>query len=205
MKSEILFGLLLLFVVAYTGYRIPHKHAYSKLTPKNMNVLPQCSIISTTLTDNLDNDAVEETITFLSPSTSVWGGATHVSINTKDQGISVNGYYRTSNVISIKRDLKILAIELITGKSINTLLYTYKDEQLVRIPVSTEHLPSFAGIVTRNAPEFIDTDNDGTLEMLAYQRYFPPEAKRLVEVYKFDNDMFNKQLEYEEITQDIYL
>lgn len=100
---------------------------------------------------------------------------------------------------------KVLEFQLAGGHSINSLIYRYQNGELIRIPVSTEKLPYFMGIVARNIPEFIDLDNDGILEMLAYYRYFPPEKKRRVEVYKFNGTSFEKQKEYEEKTSEVYL
>lgn len=100
---------------------------------------------------------------------------------------------------------KVLELQLASGHSINSLLYRYKDGVLKRIPVSTEKAPYFMGIVARNTPEFKDTDGDGIMEMFVYYRYFPPEKRRKVELYKFNGVEFEKQKQYEESTPVIYL
>lgn len=207
MKHSIIFSLSLLLItmVGFGLLRFPDKQIPRKSFESQKKIHYLCSITRTTTSFDLDHDGVVETVTFDSPTTSVWGGASHIFVNNKDQGISVNGFYRNSNIIPLHNTLKILEVEFFTGQSINTLVYQYTNDQLIGIPVSTEHVPAFSGIVSRNIPEFKDVDNDGTLEMLAYYRYFPPEAKRTVEVYKFKNGIFDKQQEYEETTPEIYL
>ena len=100
-----------------------------------------------------------------------------------------------------------LVVEVITGKTVGTVVYRFVDGILSRIPTSEDILgprPSY-GISSRVSPEFKDVDGDGILEMLAYYRFFPPEEKRKVEVYKFTGVLFQKIKEYEEKMPEVYL
>lgn len=63
---------------------------------------------------------------------------------------------------------RVLAINLLTGHSINTLFYAMKKGKVYRVPVSSEKPSAYYGIVSRNYPEFQDIDGDGTLELVAH-------------------------------------
>ena len=121
--------------------------------------------------------------------------------------LSLDGFYYGSRFIDldIQSGIKTFEIELNTGgKLLTSLVYRYKDGSLTRIPVSTEKPGGYLGTVSSGGAEFKDIDNDGIKEMLVYNRYYPPEAKRTVAVYKFDGQTLNKYQEYEESTAYIY-
>ena len=119
---------------------------------------------------------------------------------------SISGFLHNVYSLDLENDgWEEVAIEVETGHSINSLIYKQRNDRLVRIPISTEILINFEGIVSRNTPEFKDIDRDGRLEMLAYYRFFPPEKRRKVEVYKFTGLLFQKVKEYEEKMTEIYL
>ncbi len=100
---------------------------------------------------------------------------------------SIGGFLHNAYPLDVENDgWDELAIEVETGQSLNSLI-------------------SFEGIVSRNAPEFKDVDGDGRLEMLANYRFFPPEKRRKVEVYKFTGLLFQKVKEYEEKMPEVYL
>lgn len=100
-----------------------------------------------------------------------------------------------------------LVVEILSGKTINTIIYKFVAGVLTRVPVSIEKpgLWGFYGIASRNSPEFRDLDGDGRLEMLAYYRFFPPEMRRKVEVYKFNGRIFDLVRKYEEKMPEVYL
>lgn len=154
---------------------------------------------------DLDNNGQEETILFHSPSVDLSDGTTSIYINgQKEPELILRGYFRDSKVFDIKKGLRVLEVEVITGKSVNSIIYRYESGKLVRVPVSTEKVSHFMGIVTRNIPEFKDIDGNGILEMLTYYRHFPPEKKRTVESYIFNGEQFEKQKQYEEETSEVY-
>lgn len=121
---------------------------------------------------------------------------------------SFRGWLSTAYPLDLEEDERDeLVVEILSGKTINAIVYRYVDGVLERIPVSTEKPGpyGFVGTATRNSPEFKDLDGDGVLEMLVYYRFFPPEKRRRVEVYKFDGSRFDKIREYEEPTDEVYL
>lgn len=155
---------------------------------------------------DFDLNGRKEGISFHSSSVKLNNGITEVFLqNQTKPELILQGYFVGSRFLYIRNGLQILEVEVLVGKSINTLVYKYENGKLIRIPVSTEKTPSFEGIVSRNSPEFKDIDNDGVLEILAYYRYFPPEKKRTVKVYKFNGEQFEKYKEYEEETSAVYL
>lgn len=154
---------------------------------------------------DLDNNGQEESILFRSPAIDLSDGTTSIYINgQKEPELILKGYFRDSKIFDIKKGLRILEVEVMTGKSVNSIIYRYQDGKLVRVPVSTEKASYFIGVVARNTPVFQDIDGDGMLEMLAYYRHFPSEKKRTVELYTFNGEQFEKQKEYEEETPEVY-
>lgn len=119
--------------------------------------------------------------------------------------LSLRGHYLGNNVHEVKPDEFMLEVQTMSGKSVNSLVYFYRHGNLNRIPVSTENSLYYEGVVSRNEPEFKDTDGDGIQEMLVYYRHFPPDFKRTVEIYKLNEEVFQKIEEYEEPTPEIYL
>jgi len=155
---------------------------------------------------DLDLDGMEELIHIRSSLVTLEDGVTNIFINDqKTPELTLKGYFENSRVYDIKKGLRVLEIAVTTGKSINSVIYKYEKSKLVRIPVSTEKAPSFEGVVSRNYPEFKDVDNDGVMELVVYYRHFPFEKERTVELYKFNDDIFQKYLEYEEVTEEVYL
>ncbi|PIR59664.1 MAG: hypothetical protein COU68_04265 [Candidatus Pacebacteria bacterium CG10_big_fil_rev_8_21_14_0_10_45_6] len=156
---------------------------------------------------DLDNDGESEEVTISSTLGKEIGDEnTKIYINNSEKSALVlHGYFDGIEVRKINsQGLQILEVRTASGHSIDTTFYTYEKRQLNLMPVSTSKPPSFYGIVSRNKPEFKDIDNDGTLELLAYYRYFPPEKQRTVEVYKFDGLGFIKTQEYEETLDNTY-
>lgn len=156
---------------------------------------------------DLDIDGNKDQILFHSYQTEPGSWQTNVFINQQTiPKLTLKGFFKESRMYDISQDnFRVLEIEIIEGKSINSLIYNSQNGKLIRIPVSTEKPPSFIGIVSRNSPEFKDIDDDGVLEMLVYYRLYPPEKKRTVEVYKFSGEIFKKYQEYEEPTTMSYL
>lgn len=135
-----------------------------------------------------------------------WGKTDVYVNNSKTPQLLLDGYFYNAYGIDVNSDGKEeLEIETESGHSLNSLIYKYLGGRLERIPVSTENPKGWKGIVSRNAPEFKDVNKDGLLEMLAYYRFFPPEKKRKVEVYKFTGVLFQKVREYEEKMPEVYL
>lgn len=155
---------------------------------------------------DFDLDQKKENIIFRSSPVGLDDGITEVFLNNKDKPeLTIKGYFVNSKIVDITNVLRILEVEVLVGKSINSLIYRYENGKLIRVSVSTEKAPFFEGLVSRNPPEYKDVDNDGILEILVYYRYFPPQKKRTVEVYKFNGKQFKKQKEYEEETTEVYL
>lgn len=122
--------------------------------------------------------------------------------------LSFYGWLSSAYSVDLEKDGQDeLVVEVITGKTIGTVVYKFTGGILSRIPISTEKPGprGFYGISSRNSPEFKDLDDDGILEMLAYYRFFPPEKKRTVEVYKFNGRIFDLVRKYEEKMPDVYL
>lgn len=190
-KIVILLGFYLL-VIGWLNYQ-----SYNRSKSQDTNVYFE---------SDLNNDGQKEVFLFYSPPVDLSDGTTRIYINgQKDPSLILRGYFMDNKIFDIKKGLRVLEVEVMTGKSVNSLIYRYQDGALKRIPVSTEKLPHYMGIVARNTPEFKDIDGDGIMEMFAYYRYFPPEKKRKVEVYKFNGVGFEKQKQYEESTPEIYL
>lgn len=131
---------------------------------------------------------------------------TKIYINDNETpNLILQGYFDGIDIHAMNpQGFQVLEVRTADGHSIDTTFYTYKNGQLKLVPVSTSKPPSFYGIVSRNKPEFKDIDNNGTLELLAYYRHFPPEKKRTVEVYKFNRQKFTKTQEYEESLSNMY-
>lgn len=155
---------------------------------------------------DLDIDGNKEQIVFHSYQIGSGSWQTNVFVNKQaTPQLTLRGFFKESHVYDIKDNFRIFEIEVIGGKSVNSLVYKSQNGKLIRIPISTEKPPRFIGIVSRNSPEFKDIDDDGVLEMLAYYRHYPPEGERTVEVYKLSGEIFKKYLEYEEETPMYYL
>jgi len=124
---------------------------------------------------------------------------TKIYINdNKESVLNLGGYFDGIQVHKINpQGQQVLEVRTIGGHSIDTTFYTYKNNNLSIVLVSTAKPPSFYGIVSRNKPELKDIDNDGTLELLAYYNFLY-DPTRKVEVYKFDGKNFDKIREYEE-------
>lgn len=156
---------------------------------------------------DLDNDEKFEKITVTSTLGKETGDEnTKVYINNSEKpALTLHGYFDGIEVHKMNLQyLQILEVRTAGGHSIDTTFYTYKKGNLNLVPVSTSKPPSFYGIVSRNRPKVKDIDNDGTLELFAYYRHFPPEKQRTTEVYKFNGQGFIKTQEYEEILDNMY-
>ncbi|KKU03027.1 MAG: hypothetical protein UX99_C0008G0016 [Candidatus Amesbacteria bacterium GW2011_GWB1_47_26] len=158
------------------------------------------------LSIDLDWDGREEKLLIYSSSYLSLDPRTYLFINYNPiPRLSLKGHYLESNIHEIKPGEFILEVQTVSGKSVNSLVYFYRQGSLRRIPVSTENSPYYEGVVSRNEPEFRDTDGDGIQEMLVYYRHFPPDFKRTVEIYKLNGETFKKIKEYEESTPEVYL
>lgn len=148
---------------------------------------------------DLDDDGKNEKIIIKSNLGFPGDQNTEVYINSDKQPeiTEIGSFYsiRTHSMGTFKQD--IIELQVQTGQSINTLLYTYRNGRLERVPVSTEKPPSWFGIISRNSPEFKDIDDDGSPELLAYYSFLY-DLTRKVEVYSFDGKVFVKVHEYEE-------
>lgn len=159
---------------------------------------------------DLDSDGIEEDIYFhsytLYPQNVVdWKTEVFMNDNSHPK-LVLAGLFEKTMVHNIDTDtVKELEIQVLSGKSTNTLIYRYRGGELVRIPVSTENSPYYEGVVSRNEPEFKDMDGDGIQEMMVYYRHFPPDFGRTTEVYQLNEEEFKKVKEYEESTPQIYL
>lgn len=156
---------------------------------------------------DLDNDEESEKITVSSTLGKEIGDEnTKIYINNSgESALVLHGYFDGIEVHKMNPlDLQVLEIRTVGGHSIDTTFYTYKKGRLNLVPVSTSEPPSFYGIVSRNRPEVKDINDDGTLELFAYYRHFPPEKQRTVEVYTFDGQGFIKTQEYEESLDNMY-
>jgi len=157
---------------------------------------------------DLNQDGKPEKITIYSSLGKEIGDEyTDIFINDTNQpSLHLSGYFDGMQVHKIDHQgHQILEVRTVSGHSIETTFYTYGDNYLNIVPVSTAKPPSFYGIVSRNRPEFKDNNNDGTLELFAYYRHFPPKKQRTIEVYIFDGQGFIKTEEYEEILPTLYL
>lgn len=118
---------------------------------------------------------------------------------------STNGLIWKAFPVDIENDKnEELVVQAETGQSVDTSIYKYLNGNLKKIQISNG-AAVYESTTTRNPPEFKDTDKDGKLEMFVYYRFFPPEKRRRVEVYKFNGQKFTKINEYEETTDDFYL
>lgn len=153
---------------------------------------------------NLDNQ--KETFYFHTKEIEFGDWKTNIFVNNLSKPVlTVNGLLRNNRVYDISDSIRILELEISTGgKLINSYLYQYRDDKLIRIPVVTNSPSQTWDIWSSGGTEFVDTDSDGIKEMLVYHRHYPPEAKKTVEEYKFDEKIFQKVQEYEEITPSIY-
>lgn len=155
---------------------------------------------------DLDSDGIDEKIVLKSHLGLPGEEKTEVYLNGIWPILTLYGFL--DNVLTHDIDnsrYKFIELQLAAGHSINSLIYKYQKGVLKRIPVSTEKVPYFMGIVARNTPEFKDVDGDGVLEMFAYYRHFPPEKRRTVEIYKFNGEEFKRQKKYDETTPEIFL
>ncbi len=126
--------------------------------------------------------------------------------NQKTPQVVVDGILFQAYSLDINGDYdQELNLQVISGKLINSLVYRYDNGELVKIPVSTERPPSYYGTVTHNLPLFKDEDGDGVMELFAYYAHGEPEAKRTVEAYKFNGQIFDLTRRYEENMPEIYL
>lgn len=155
---------------------------------------------------DLDNDGKNENLIFKAYVNLPTSEKTEVFLNNLSKPVlAIHGFYRDSLTHDVSNNYRILEIQTSSGHSLNSLLYQYRNGQFTRISVSTEKSPYYEGIVSRNAPEFRDLDGDRVQEMLVYYRLYPPKEKRIVEIYKFSGDIFQKYQEYEETTTIPYL
>lgn len=155
----------------------------------------------------LKSSVYKRKIHFYSYTVEPFVGKTDVYVNNSTTSqLSLDGFFYNAYTVDINKDGKDeLEVETESGHSLNSLIYKYLRGRLERIPVSTENPKGWEGIVSRNTPEFKDVNKDGLLEMLAYYRFFPPEKRRKVEVYKFTGLLFQKVREYEEKMPEVYL
>jgi hypothetical protein len=130
---------------------------------------------------------------------------TKIYINdSKKSVLDLGGYFDGMQVHRIdSQGHPVLEVRTLGGHSIDTTFYTYKNNNLTIVPVSTAKPPSFYGIISRNRPEFKDVDKDGEPELLAYYNFLY-DPTRKVEVYKFNGKTFNKTQEYEEANPERY-
>lgn len=98
-----------------------------------------------------------------------------------------------------------LAIEVVTGKLGNTIVYRVEGNQLVPIRIQTGKQEDLLGVTSYHTPRFEDIDRDGVLEMLSYHTDSAFDENGWLEVYKFDGQKFLKVKEYEESTANFYL
>ena len=148
-----------------------------------------------------------ELVTLTSYTIGSFQGGTDIYIrSSKIPQFSLVGFFRQAYQTDIENDGNDeLVVEVETGHSIDTSFYKYSNGNLNKILIS-DGSPTINGSVTkRNIPEFKDVEGDGSLEMFVYYRFFPPEKRRTVEVYKFNGQKFLKVNEYEESTADFYL
>lgn len=158
------------------------------------------------LSIDLNRDGRKEKLLIYSSSSLSLDPRTYLFINYNPRPkLLLKGHYLESNIHQVKPDELVLEVQTISGKSVNSLVYFYRRGNLKRIPVSTENSPYYEGVVSRNEPEFKDTDGDGIQEMLVYYRHFPPDFRRTVEIYQLNGEVFQKIGEYEESTPEVYL
>ncbi|MBU0579156.1 hypothetical protein KJ628_04275 [Patescibacteria group bacterium] len=150
------------------------------------------------MTLDLDGNNKNEKITVKSYPGFPGDQNTKIYINNSSQPtLNEVGYFHNLTTHQIGKSNHIVQLQLLTGQSINSLFYVYRQEKLTRIPVSTEKSPNYYGIVSRNSPELKDIDGDGTPELLAYY-YFFNDPTKVVEVYKFIDSAFLLEQKYEE-------
>lgn len=126
--------------------------------------------------------------------------------NQKLSQIMVDGILFQDYPLDIEGDKnQELVLQVMSGELINSLVYRYDGDRLIRIPVSTEKPPYYYGTVTHNAPLFKDEDGDGVMELFVYYAHGEPIAKRTVEVYKYTKGGFNLVRKYEEKMSEVYL
>lgn len=156
------------------------------------------------INDDLDLDGKIEKIRIHSIAKDLFNQQTDIFINDFSAPVlSLKDYLFKSEIEYLTDKEPILHIETQQGHLINSLLYRYINNQLIRIHVSTEKSGSYLGTVSSDGAEFKDMDTDGVKEMLVYHRHYLPIPT--VEVYKFDGKWFFKYKEYEEQTPRIYL
>lgn len=150
----------------------------------------------------------DEPLTLRSYTIAPFQGKTDVYLGSNGiHQFSLAGFFRKAYAIDIENDgNEELVIEVETGHSIDTSVYKHSNKKLHRILISDGTVTAvWESVTARNTPEFKDVDNDGVLELLAYYRFFPPEKKRRVELYKFNGREFQKTNEFEEETESFYL
>src|SRR3989344_7998766 len=96
--------------------------------------------------------------------------------------LSLDCFFYDARFIKLdpRNQMEMFVIELNTGgKLMNSLIYQYKDNKLVEIPIQINS--SISSIWSSGGTEFKDANGDEILEMFVSHRHYPPEAKKTVE------------------------
>lgn len=155
---------------------------------------------------DLDLDNKKEVIYFRTNEVAFGDWTTEVFVNeVVKPALTVDGLLKNISVNDISNNFRILELVISGGgKLINSHLYKYQNGKLIRIPIITSSQNQIWDIWSSGGTEFKDLNKDGVMEMFVYHRHYPPEAKRTVDVYKFNGGIFKKYREYEEAMEEVY-
>lgn len=203
MRIRLIAILVVFFICFIGGLAIVHRFkreddfSINEITPESEKKLLNNDSDSVVINKffDLDSDGKNEKLTIKSEVGLPGEENTKIYLNDSQQpSVDIYGFFNSVKIHDMDGlGNNILEVTVLTGHSINMLPYIYQAGNLVRIPMSTDKPPEYLGIVSRNYPEFKDIDGDGVLELLAYYDQFPSANHKTVDVYKFKNNMFQKE------------
>ena len=153
---------------------------------------------------DLDADDKPETVYFKIRGTEYGDWSTDIFVNNSRNPLAgADDLIVRSSTQDISKKTRIMKLEMTAGGNlVNTLLYQYRNGELIEIPIITN--PHILGTWNNGGTQFKDSDEDGVSEMFVYHGFYPVNEKRTVEIYKFDGNKFIKNKEYKETTANVY-
>lgn len=117
--------------------------------------------------------------------------------------LSLGGYYLGSRSEDIGTGVPYLEVSLLQGQLASFHMFKYISRQLEEIPFFGADGKRLSGIWSSLDPEYKDINGDHIKEMLVYHPHYPLGEMQTVEVYRYTGQVFQKEGEYEENTENL--